>query len=132
MEKWVRSGRPAHPGRLCDLCTLCIALRMIGMLVRHWSVRNLANDKLLKENVDGEAVAWAAGRLRNRHEARKILVVVSDGAPVDDLLARNDGRGFSVGISRTLSLRSTIRRPFGWQRLDWTMMRPITTQIICR
>jgi Zn-dependent protease len=48
------------------------------------SVRNLLREGLLKENIDGEAVAWAAGRLRARPEARKVLVVVSDGVPVDD------------------------------------------------
>jgi cobaltochelatase CobT len=83
-EKWMKSGRPPNPGRLCDL--LHIVHRSANDTYRGAprSVRNLLSDKLLKENVDGEAVAWAVARLRDRREARKIMIVVSDGAPVDD------------------------------------------------
>ena len=103
-EKWVRSGRPAHPGRLCDLLHIVYRSADDRYASPPRSVRNLANDKLLKENVDGEAVAWAAGRLRNRHEARKILVVVSDGAPVDDsTLAANDGGIFSRHLKNVIA-----------------------------
>src|SRR5215510_140522 len=90
-EMWMRSGRPANPGRLCDL--LHIVHRSANDTHRGASpsVRNLLSDNLLKENVDGEAVAWAAARLRDRGEARKIMIVVSDGAPVDDsTLTDND------------------------------------------
>jgi cobaltochelatase CobT len=91
-EKWIESGRPANPGRLCDL--LHVVHRSANDTKRGAprSVRNMLNHNLLKENVDGEAVAWAATRLRDCHETRKILVVVSDGAPVDDstILANGD------------------------------------------
>lgn len=54
--------------------------------------RNMMREELLKENVDGEAVMWAAERLRRHPEKRKVLLVVSDGAPVDDAtLAANNG-----------------------------------------
>jgi hypothetical protein len=82
-EKWVRSGRPSYPGRLNDL--LHIIYRAAGsgrMLMRHHAI--MLREGLLKENLDGEAVAWAASRLRQRGESRKYLIVVSDGAPVDD------------------------------------------------
>src|SRR5215510_2677202 len=91
-EMWMRSGRPPNPGRLCDL--LHIVHRSANDTYRGAprSVRTLLSHKLLKENVDGEAVLWAATRLRNCHETRKILVVVSDGAPVDDsTLSVNSG-----------------------------------------
>ena len=83
-KKWIEAGRPPTPGRLCDLRHIVYRTADDQYAGAPRSVRNLMRVELTKENVDGEAVAWAAGRLRNRHEARKILVVVSDGAPVDD------------------------------------------------
>jgi cobaltochelatase CobT len=83
-EKWINSGRPPNPGRLCDLLHIVYRSADDQYTGPPRSIRNLIREELTKENVDGEAVAWAAGRLRNRHEARKILIVVSDGAPVDD------------------------------------------------
>lgn len=83
-EKWINSGRPPNPGRLCDLLHIVYRTADDQYTGPPPSVRNLIREELTKENVDGEAVAWAAGRLRDRHEARKILIVVSDGAPVDD------------------------------------------------
>ena len=108
-EKWIRLGRPAHPGRLCDLLHIVYRSADDRYSGAPPSIRNLANDKSLKENVDGEAVAWAAGRLRNRREARKILVVVSDGAPVDDsTLSVNDPRILSRHLKNVIaSLENT-------------------------
>src|SRR5579871_2335539 len=83
-EKWIDSGRPPNPGRLCDLLHIVYRTADDQYKGPPPSVRNLLREELIKENVDGEAVAWAAGRLRDRHEPRKILIVVSDGAPVDD------------------------------------------------
>lgn len=91
-EKWRRQGAfPKEVGRLCDL---------LHIIYKDGSEPGVCNDSiymqmlrpnLLKENVDGEALQWAVGRLRNRHERRKILIVVSDGAPVDDsTLSNND------------------------------------------
>jgi cobaltochelatase CobT len=82
-RKWARWGRRTSPGRLCDI---------LHIIYRHaesapgapWSIRYLAHRDLLKENVDGEALEWAAARLRNREEPNKLIFVVSDGAPVDD------------------------------------------------
>src|SRR5215467_4481858 len=83
-KKWIESGRPPNPGRLCDLLHIVYRTADDQYTGAPRSIRNLMREELTKENVDGEAVAWAAGRLRNRHEARKILIVVSDGGPVDD------------------------------------------------
>jgi cobaltochelatase CobT len=78
-------GRPPAPGRLNDLRHIVYKpADATGPAAR----RNLAvmlDASLLKENVDGEALAWAHARLMARPEARRILLVVSDGAPVDDL-----------------------------------------------
>jgi cobaltochelatase CobT len=81
---WFLAGQPANPGRLCEL--LHIIYRSADDTCRGapQSIRNLMRAGLLKENVDGEALIWAAERLRKRPEKRKALLVVSDGAPVDD------------------------------------------------
>lgn len=91
-EHWVREGKPAQPGRLNDLRHIIYkaadnpwrrANRNLGLMMR---------EGLLKENIDGEALQWAYGRLAGRSEARKILMVISDGAPVDDsTLSVNSG-----------------------------------------
>ena len=81
---WKWAGRPRNPGRLCDLLHIVYRSAHDTVPGVPWSIRNLLRDDLLKENVDGEAVEWASKRLRARPEGRKILIVVSDGAPVDD------------------------------------------------
>ena len=83
-ERWLREGKPAQPGRLNDLRHIVYkpadapwrrARRNLGLMMR---------EGLLKENIDGEALAWAHERLIVRPEQRRILMVISDGAPVDD------------------------------------------------
>jgi len=83
-EKWIADGKPPHPGRLNDLRHIIYkaadepwrrARRSLGLMMR---------EGLLKENIDGEALMWAHNRLIGRAEQRKILMVISDGAPVDD------------------------------------------------
>ncbi len=81
---WTESGKPASPGRLNDLRHIIYkaadtpwrrARRNLGLMLR---------EGILKENIDGEALAWAHNRLAARGEQRRILMVISDGAPVDD------------------------------------------------
>ncbi len=83
-EKWLTSGKPANPGRLNDLRHVIYkpadapwrrARKSLGLMLR---------EGLLKENIDGEALLWAHERLLARAEQRRILMVISDGAPVDD------------------------------------------------
>lgn len=83
-EKWVAAAKPVQPGRLNDLRHIVYkeadapwrrARRNLGLMMR---------EGLLKENIDGEALQWAYARLLARPEQRKILMVISDGAPVDD------------------------------------------------
>ncbi|RYD64770.1 MAG: cobaltochelatase subunit CobT, partial [Sphingomonadales bacterium] len=91
-EKWLAEGRPAQPGRLNDIRHIIYkqadepwrrAKKSLGLMMR---------EGLLKENIDGEALLWAHGRLIARPEDRKILMVISDGAPVDDsTLSVNSG-----------------------------------------
>ena len=91
-EKWVNGGKPKNPGRLNDLRHIVYksadmpwrrARKNLGLMLR---------EGLLKENIDGEALLWAHQRLLGRIEQRRILMVISDGAPVDDAtLSANPG-----------------------------------------
>ncbi len=91
-ERWVTEGRAKNPGRLNDLRHIIFkgadqpwrrARRNLGLMLR---------EGLLKENIDGEALLWAHARLMARAEQRRILMVISDGAPVDDAtLSANPG-----------------------------------------
>ncbi len=83
-ESWLQAGKPATPGRLNDLRHIIYksadapwrrARKNLGLMMR---------EGLLKENIDGEALDWAHRRLLARHEQRRILMMISDGAPVDD------------------------------------------------
>ncbi|MCF6219472.1 MAG: cobaltochelatase subunit CobT, partial [Robiginitomaculum sp.] len=83
-QDWLAADKPANPGRLNDLRHIIYkgadmpwrrAKNNLGLMMR---------EGLLKENIDGEALEWAAARLNARPEQRKILMVISDGAPVDD------------------------------------------------
>jgi len=83
-ERWIAAGKPVNPGRLNDLRHIIYksadepwrrARKSLGLMLR---------EGILKENIDGEALLWAHERLIGRPEQRKILMVISDGAPVDD------------------------------------------------
>ena len=90
-KQWLKQGAPSKPGRLNELLHI-VYKDAATPLRRAW--RNLAlmlDENLLKENVDGEALLWALERLNLHWDKRKILLVISDGAPVDDsTLAAND------------------------------------------
>jgi len=83
-EKWLKADKPPHPGRLNDLRHIVYksadspwrrSRRNLGLMMR---------EGLLKENIDGEALLWAHNRMMGRSEKRRILMMISDGAPVDD------------------------------------------------
>jgi cobaltochelatase CobT len=93
-EAWLSAGRPGNPGRLNDLRH--IVYKRADEPYRH-SRRNLGlmmREGLLKENIDGEALLWAHNRLIARPEERRILMVISDGAPVDDSTASANGGSY--------------------------------------
>src|SRR5688572_12207797 len=104
-EKWLADGRPPHPGRLNDLRHIVYkradepwrrARRSLGLMMR---------EGLLKENIDGEALLWAHQRLIGRVEERKILMVISDGAPVDDS---------TLSVNSGTYLERHLRQVIGW------------------
>jgi cobaltochelatase CobT len=93
-EAWLAGGKPQHPGRLNDLRHIVYkkadepwrrARRNLGLMMR---------EGLLKENIDGEALLWAHTRLLARPEDRRILMVISDGAPVDDSTLSVNSAGY--------------------------------------
>ena len=83
-EKWLKVGKPANPGRLNDLRHIIYKNADAPWRRSKKNLGLLLKEGILKENVDGEALFWAYSRLKKRLEKRKILLVVSDGAPVDD------------------------------------------------
>jgi cobaltochelatase CobT len=102
-EKWIADGKPPHPGRLNDLRHIVYkaadepwrrARKNLGLMMR---------EGLLKENIDGEALMWAHNRIVARAEQRKILMVISDGAPVDDsTLSVNAGNYLERHLRRVI------------------------------
>ncbi len=104
-EKWLGEGRPPQPGRLNDLRHIVYkkadepwrrARKNLGLMMR---------EGLLKENIDGEALLWAHQRLIARPEERRILMVISDGAPVDDS---------TLSVNSGTYLERHLRQVIGW------------------
>lgn len=91
-KDWLRRGRPSSPGRLCELLHIIYqSSDDLRPSTGSPAFKAMLRPDLPKENVDGEAIEWATARLRAQSSKRKILVVISDGAPVDDsTLAAND------------------------------------------
>ncbi|ARE40015.1 Aerobic cobaltochelatase CobT subunit [Rhodovulum sp. P5] len=83
-EKWLAEGRPQRPGRLNDLRHIVYKSADAPWRRSRENLGLMMKEGLLKENIDGEALEWAHRRMMARPEARKILMVISDGAPVDD------------------------------------------------
>ena len=103
-EQWINDGKPTYPGRLNDLRHIIYkpadapwrrAKNSLGLMLR---------EGILKENIDGEALIWAHDRLLGRLEDRKILMVISDGAPVDDTtLSSNSGNYLELHLKEVIS-----------------------------
>jgi len=104
-EHWNKNNKPKTPGRLNDLRHI-----IYKSADTHWrqSKKNLGlmlKEGLLKENIDGEAISWAFNRLKKRKEERKILMVISDGAPVDDsTLSVNSGDFLEKHLKKMVNL----------------------------
>lgn len=83
LRAWQRAGGAAHPGRLAERCHLVFKTADTPWRRARPAIGTLLKADLFREGIDGEAVDWACGRLRKRSEERKILLVVSDGSPMD-------------------------------------------------
>jgi len=104
-EAWLRAGKPANPGRLNDLRHIVYKPADTPWRRSRVALGLMLREGLLKENIDGEAILWAHSRLMARPEQRRILMVISDGAPVDDsTLSANPGN----------YLEKHLREVIGW------------------
>ena len=91
-EEWNKNNKPKNPGRLNDLRHIIYKSADTHWRLSKKNIGLMLKEGLLKENIDGEAITWAYNRLKKRKEERKILMVISDGAPVDDsTLSVNSG-----------------------------------------
>ena len=102
-KRWLSAGAPPKPGRLCELLHIVYRDQSgPGSGTGGWDLRPMLRPDLLKENVDGEALLWAAERLRTRPAGRRLLVILSDGAPVDDSTLIANGPEYLVGHLRNV------------------------------
>jgi cobaltochelatase CobT len=104
-ENWLAAGRPQLPGRLNDLRHIVYKSAEAPWRRARTSLGLMMREGLLKENIDGEALLWAHSRLLARPEDRKILMVISDGAPVDDS---------TLSVNSGSYLEKHLRQVIGW------------------
>ncbi|HEX4025861.1 MAG TPA: hypothetical protein VHX52_14335 [Steroidobacteraceae bacterium] len=100
--QWIAAGRPPHPGRLTELRHILYKSADEPWRRAHPWLGLMLDDSLLKENVDGEALLWAHARLMRRVEPRRILLVISDGAPLDDATLEANDVGYLDRHLRTV------------------------------
>ncbi|MFT7087132.1 MAG: cobaltochelatase CobT [Rickettsiales bacterium] len=101
---WEESGKPENPGRLSDIRHIIYKHANQSFKKSKNNLALMLKDGTLKENIDGEALIWAATRLKNRSEKRKILLVISDGTPVDDATnSNNDGDILNDHLHQTIA-----------------------------
>ena len=103
-ELWQQAGKPAMPGRLNDLRHIIYKPADVPWRRARKSLGLMLREGILKENIDGEALLWAHDRLLARHEDRRIMLVISDGAPVDDsTLSVNSGSYLEKHLRQVIS-----------------------------
>ncbi len=103
-ENWIKNGKPSNPGRLNDLRHIIYKSADTPWRRSKINLGLLLKEGILKENVDGEALNWSYNRLIKRQEKRKILIVISDGAPVDDsTLSVNPGNYLEKNLRDTIT-----------------------------
>ena len=107
-EKWMKNGKPSLPGRLNDLRHIVYKSADTQWRQAKNNMGLMLKEGLLKENIDGEALKWAFNKMNKRKEERKILMVISDGAPVDDsTLSTNTSDYLETNLKKTIKLIET-------------------------
>jgi len=102
-EKWNLNNKPTNPGRLNDLRHIIYKSADSPWKQSKKNIGLMLKEGLLKENIDGEAIKWALNRIKKRKEERKIIMVISDGAPVDDsTLSTNPGNYLEKNLKKTV------------------------------
>ncbi len=103
-EKWIKENKPSNPGRLNDIRHIIYKSADSPSRRSKQNLGLLLREGILKENIDGEALNWAMNRLKNRQEKRKVLIVISDGAPVDDsTLSVNPGNYLEKNLREVIN-----------------------------
>ena len=103
-EKWTVDGKPKNPGRLNDLRHIIYKSADIPWRQTKKNMGLMLKEGLLKENIDGEALRWAFNKMNKRKEERKILMIISDGAPVDDsTLSTNSSNYLENDLKNTVA-----------------------------
>jgi len=109
-SEWLARGRPPHPGRLNETCHLVFKSADESWRRARPAIAALLKADLFREGVDGEAVEWACARLAARAEARRILVVISDGSPMDAATAHaNDACYLDQHLKDVIARHETMR-----------------------
>jgi cobaltochelatase CobT len=112
-RQWAAAGYPENPGRLNALEHIVIKSADVPWRRARVGLGLFLHDEMLKENIDGEALAWAHGRLLTRPERRRILVVVSDGTPMDEATFAANGYDYLdnhlLSVVDTIETRSPVR-----------------------
>jgi cobaltochelatase CobT len=93
-KAWLQAGKPPRPGRLNELRHIIYKSADMPYIRAKRTIAVMLKEGLLKENIDGEALQWAYHRLLARPESRRILMVISDGAPVDDATLSANHAGY--------------------------------------
>ena len=102
-EEWINKGRPPNPGRLNEIRHIIYKSASNPWRRAKLNLGLMLREGILKENIDGEAIEWAHNRLLQRQENRKILMIISDGAPVDDsTLSTNSGSYLDKHLRETI------------------------------
>ena len=102
-EKWMKNNKPSLPGRLNDLRHIIYKSADTPWRQAKNNMGLMLKEGLLKENIDGEALKWAFNKMNKRKEDRKILMVISDGAPVDDsTLSTNTSEYLETNLKNTV------------------------------
>jgi len=104
-DAWLAANKPPNPGRLNDLRHVIYKAADMPWRRARKNLGLMLREGLLKENIDGEALLWAHGRLLGRPERRRVLMVISDGAPVDDSTLSNNSASY---------LERHLRQVIGW------------------
>jgi cobaltochelatase CobT len=143
-KDWVRAGMPTQPGRLNELCHLIFKEADQSWRRARHQMGALLKADLFREGVDGEAVEWACGRLRNTLARRKILLVVSDGCPMDTATLQANDSEYLVSHLQAVIAQQTkandvaiVALGLGLDLSDWyphsfdlDVTRPISTSVL--
>ncbi len=129
LADWRTAGRPDHPGRLADVTHIVYKSAEQSWRQARFGLAAMVRTDHYREGVDGEAVAWAAGRLLVRPERRRVLVLVSDGRPMETATTRVNGDGYLLDHLATEWRRAADHVELGAISLDHDLAPVVTPAV---